>query len=84
MSRQKTEGRGILCLLFWKMYTILNKHICRCEKKVDVADSKSAASDGVPVRVRSPAPIKDGYFDRVTVLLFLHENTPKSVFSKLN
>ena len=23
---------------------------------VDVADSKSAASDGVPVRVRSPAP----------------------------
>ena len=25
---------------------------------VDVADSKSAASDGVPVRVRSPAPKK--------------------------
>ena len=30
---------------------------CRCDEMVDVADSKSAASDGVPVRVRSPAPI---------------------------
>ena len=30
--------------------------ISRCDEMVDVADSKSAASDGVPVRVRSPAP----------------------------
>ena len=30
----------------------------RCDEMVDVADSKSAASDGVPVRVRSPAPNK--------------------------
>ena len=30
----------------------------RCDEMVDVADSKSAARDGVPVRVRSPAPRK--------------------------
>ena len=29
---------------------------CRCDGMVDVVDSKSTASDGVPVRVRSPAP----------------------------
>ena len=31
-------------------------HTCRCDEMVDVADSKSAAGDSVPVRVRSPAP----------------------------
>ena len=45
-----------LCLLFSKKCTILIEHTCRCDEMVDVADSKSAASDGVPVRVRSPAP----------------------------
>ena len=29
---------------------------CRCDGMVDVVDSKSTASDGVPVRVRPPAP----------------------------
>ena len=41
---------------------------------VDVVDSKSTASDGVPVRVRSPAPNKFDSFDtRVseTIELFL-------------
>ena len=46
----------------------LNKHTCRCDEMVDVADSKSAASDGVPVRVRSPAPIRKG---RLIASLFL-------------
>ena len=32
------------------------KEPCRCDGMVDVVDSKSTASDGVPVRVRSPAP----------------------------
>ena len=32
------------------------KSTCRCDGMVDVVDSKSTASDGVPVRVRSPAP----------------------------
>ena len=44
---------------FSKKYTILNEQSCRCDEMVDVADSKSAASDGVPVRVRSPAPTKE-------------------------
>ena len=35
------------------------KSTCRCDGMVDVVDSKSTASDGVPVRVRSPAPDKD-------------------------
>ena len=30
--------------------------MCRCDGMVDVADSKSADGDIVPVRVRSPAP----------------------------
>ena len=47
-----------LCLLFAAKCTILIGHTCRCDEMVDVADSKSAASDGVPVRVRSPAPKK--------------------------
>ena len=33
-------------------------HTCRCDEMVDVADSKSAAGDSVPVRVRSPAPYR--------------------------
>ena len=32
--------------------------LCRCDGMVDVVDSKSTAGDSVPVRVRSPAPIK--------------------------
>ena len=34
---------------------------------VDVVDSKSTASDGVPVRVRSPAPINPTVNDTFTV-----------------
>ena len=41
---------------------------CRCDEMVDVADSKSAAGDSVPVRVRSPAPIRKG---RQNASLFL-------------
>lgn len=41
---------------------------------VDVADSKSAASDGMGVRVPPPAPCKDAYFDtmgiEICVLIF--------------
>ena len=46
-----------LSLAFWKEidYTI-KVNSCRCDGMVDVVDSKSTASDGVPVRVRSPAP----------------------------
>mgnify|MGYP007027061492 CR=1 FL=1 len=36
---------------------------------VDVTDSKSVGGDTVWVRVPPPAPIKDGYFDRVIVLI---------------
>ena len=34
---------------------------------VDVVDSKSTAGDSVPVRVRSPAPCKDDYFDTMGI-----------------
>ena len=43
--------------IFGQMY-YNTQVISRCDEMVDVADSKSAASDGVPVRVRSPAPQK--------------------------
>ena len=36
---------------------------------VDVTDSKSVGGNIVWVRVPPPAPIKDGYFDIVTVLI---------------
>ena len=56
-------------LAFWKEidYTI-KVNSCRCDGMVDVVDSKSTASDGVPVRVRSPAPKKA---ERLCALLFL-------------
>ena len=44
-------------------------HTCRCDEMVDVADSKSAAGDSVPVRVRSPAPKKQ---IPIRVSAFLH------------
>ena len=36
---------------------------------VDVADSKSAAGDSVPVRVRSPAQIFDTNFDTTGIMI---------------
>ena len=35
----------------------------------DDADSKSVVREGVWVQVPPPAPIKDGYFDKVAVLI---------------
>ena len=50
-------GRNISLAFFSGMcYSIQAKSLCRCDGMVDVVDSKSTASDGVPVRVRSPAP----------------------------
>ena len=39
---------------------------------VDVADSKSAGGDTVPVRARPPAPRSHPDFDRVRVGLFFY------------
>ena len=52
-------GRPKLLLAFFNDVYYTKQAICRCDEMVDVADSKSAASDGVPVRVRSPAPKKN-------------------------
>ena len=43
----------------------------------DVADSKSAGSDTVPVRVRSPSPKNVVYLNRLFLLLILLK-TPES------
>ena len=45
-----------LFLAFFRKVYYTIKARCRCDEMVDVADSKSAAGDSVPVRVRSPAP----------------------------
>ena len=50
----QADGNFSLAFYSGMYYTIQTP--CRCDEMVDVADSKSAASDGVPVRVRSPAP----------------------------
>ena len=67
-------------LHFFPMCTILNEPTCRCDEMVDVADSKSAASDGVPVRVRSPAPKKE----RPTGLSFFGANEGDRTRTHLN
>ena len=46
---------SLLVLSYENFREFLDK-MCRCDGMVDVADSKSAAGDSVPVRVRSPAP----------------------------
>ena len=46
------------------------RKIGRCDGMVDVADSKSAAGDSVPVRVRSPAPRAEDLRRRVSALFF--------------
>ena len=43
---------------------------------VDVVDSKSTASDGVPVRVRSPAPQKKTTFVYWTSVVFFELSVP--------
>ena len=43
---------------------------------VDVADSKSAASDGVPVRVRSPAPIKNALLMECVFIFEVVDSNP--------
>ena len=44
-------GKAFFKVLYYSKWAM-----CRCDEMVDVADSKSAAGDSVPVRVRSPAP----------------------------
>ena len=46
------------------------RKIGRCDGMVDVADSKSAAGDSVPVRVRSPAPRAEDLRRRSSALFF--------------
>lgn len=46
------------------------RKIGRCDGMVDVADSKSAAGDSVPVRVRSPAPRAEDLRRRFSALFF--------------
>ena len=45
-------------------------HFAGVMKLVDVADSKSAAGDSVPVRVRSPAPRAEDLRRRSSALFF--------------
>ena len=47
--------------------------ICRCDGMVDVVDSKSTASDGVPVRVRSPAPRRSKLYIACSDLFYKSE-----------
>ena len=44
---------------------------------VDVADSKSAGSDTVWVRVPPPAPSKDGYSDTMGIGIIVLDFCPK-------
>ncbi len=60
---------SLLVLSYENFREFLDK-MCRCDGMVDVADSKSAAGDSVPVRVRSPAPRAEDLRRRSSALFF--------------
>ena len=60
---------SLLVLSYEDFRELLDK-MCRCDGMVDVADSKSAAGDSVPVRVRSPAPRAEDLRRRSSALFF--------------
>ena len=74
-EKKKNAIRKLLLAFLGKVY-YTRKATCRCDGMVDVVDSKSTAGDSVPVRVRSPAPIKESIL--FGVLSFIYEEITDS------
>ena len=69
-----TERYFLLAIYEKMLYT--NQAPAGVMELVDVVDSKSTAGDSVPVRVRSPAPIKATENDTFSVAFIQNKKAP--------
>ena len=66
---------GISPLNLRRVYGIMSESQAGVMELVDVVDSKSTASDGVPVRVRPPAPARRELRKFATTFYALHKKS---------